>query len=61
MSSETCVPCASLAGASKDDVLAAEAVPTAENCSFLRVVRLRPPFERDFRFVTVDIRKLPVP
>lgn len=52
---------ASLAGASKEDVLAAEAVPTQENCAFLRVVWLRPAFERDFRAVTVDVRKLPAP
>ena len=61
MSSEPCVLCASLAGTSKEALLAAEAVPTEENFAFIRVVRFRPPFLSEFRLVCVDSRLLPAP
>lgn len=50
-----------LAAAHKSDLVGAETLPTRENCRWLRVVWVRPDFERDFRFLTVDVRRLPAP
>lgn len=42
----------------KDAVLAAEVVPTSENASYLQVVWLRRPFQRQSGPVFVDARRL---
>ena len=44
---------------SSADIMRAEAIPTYENHRFLRVKHVRPPFERSWRFVTIDVRLLP--
>jgi hypothetical protein len=52
---------ARLQAAHKSDLVGAEVAPTKENFQWLRVVRVRPDFEPDFRFLTVDVRLLPAP
>ena len=41
------------------DIMRAVATPTYENHRFLRVKHVRPPFERAWRFVLIDVRLLP--